>query len=300
MKRNAIALLLTLFFMMLISVAISVGLENITKTKNEIKRESFIIQSSIVIDDVLSMLKNSPEVSAITKDETPASFFAFLSSSSFIPLDLENYKISIKIKSARDRFNINALKDSNSTISQTRFAIFKEYLTNHQIDEALAYMIIDSMLGIKEDMTYYSDIFFKKPELFRDYIASANHLETILKYYSNEYKDNVFKKLDFEKFLTFDKDINTKIDLNQASVETWEFLLGCPKQRAEDIVKNAGLYQSLDDIGLDKERLSNFSTSFLEPVVKVSIEISDEELYGKIEFLYDLKKKKGYNFVYTI
>jgi hypothetical protein len=93
------------------------------------------------------------------------------------------------------------------------------------------------------------------------------------------------------------------IDLNYASVEVWQFMLGVDKIRAEELYKNEGNYHSLKDLHLndeEKERLSKFKTSFYEPYILVNIFTQKEEKSAHISFEYDIKKEKVSHFVFEI
>jgi hypothetical protein len=78
MKRNAIALLVTLFFLMLFAVAIGIGLQTTKKATQQLQKEKLLIQSTVIIEDVLQMLKNSQEITAIAQDSSALSLYALL------------------------------------------------------------------------------------------------------------------------------------------------------------------------------------------------------------------------------
>ena len=80
-KHGAIALMITLFFIIAISVSLGIALKQVKGVSTEVSKEKFAMQSSIIIDDVLELLKKSPELQAI---DSQGALFAFLSQSSFI------------------------------------------------------------------------------------------------------------------------------------------------------------------------------------------------------------------------
>ena len=301
-KRKAIALMITLFFVMLISIAVGYGLKITNKAKISSQKEKFLIQTNIIVDDVLMLFNNSRDISEIAQDGSGLTLNMFLSSSSFIPLKSAGYDVIIKIKSARDRFNINNLKDNNGNIKTEKFKRFKNFLISREIQDVLGYMILDSISKNKKDLQYVTDIFYQNPNLYRKYIASRQHFDKILRYYATSYNDNVFSKLNFDKLLIFKK-TDTRIDLNYANETVWELLLGCTKERAVELASMGGSYQSLKDLNLsedEKKNLEKFNTSFFEPILAVSLEISKDSFKAKIEFEYDLKTKRATNFVYKI
>ncbi len=299
--RKGVALLITLFFMILVAVAVGLGLGYANDARSEVEKESFLIQSSVIVADVIRMLKNSSDIEQIVDTNSSASFYAFLSTSSFIPLQSNGYRILISLRSARGKFNVNALMNSQREIDQKRLDALERFLTVHEIQNEFASMLLDAMGGIREDGVYYSDVFYNNPEMFRDFIASRNHFETILRYYKMKYHDNVDEKVDFLELFSFYKDRETTVDLNYATPLVWELILGCTPQRARQLSKNTGMYESVEDIGLDeneREKLERFATSFYEPIVLVDVVIEKGKLEAAIRFTYDLKKRKASDFSY--
>jgi len=301
--RQAIALLITLFFIILITIALGVSLKQTNKAKKELLEERFLIQSNVILEDVLQMLRDSKELNAIVNDDTGTLLYSFLSSSSFIPIQSNGYKIGISIASGSSKFNINNLQESNTTNTTNKKELFRSFLVNHQIEGDFLEVLCDTMDGFKEDATYNSDIFLHNPELFRNYLTSSNHLETLLLYYKKTYHENPYKDIEWGELLTFLPTNKAKINLNYATPAVWELLTGCSPSRAKLLSQNGGAYSTLDDIGLDeneKERLSAFRTTFFDTSLSIAVTITYEELESSFSFLYDLKTKRGTNFAYNI
>ena len=146
-------------------------------------------------------------------------------------------------------------------------------------------------------------IFDENPYLFRDYIASAKHLKVINNYYTKEYNDNGLKNIDFNELFYYSKDRNMTIDLNYATTQVWELLLGCSQERAEMLKAGGGFYSDLESLNLnadEKEMLANFKTSYFEPIVQIELDIRQNKQHSKIIFEYDIQNKKGSNFAYEI
>jgi hypothetical protein len=293
MQKKGIALLITVYFIMVITVAIGVGLRYINDSKNSLNSEHFLLQSSVVVNDVVNILKKSKEVASISSSDK---LYTFLSISSAIPLKVGNLDVFVSLKSARGKLSANLLKESSNMES------FKTLLHSNMISEEYAYMLLDSVSGIKEDLSYNTDIFNDNPYMFRDYIASQKHLKKIETIFKNRYRDNAIENINFEE-LFYPSHQDTKIDLNYASPLVWQFLIRCDALRAEALSQNGGLYTSIDDIGLsddEKVLLERFEVSFFEPYIDVSIEIKDDKHSGYINFEYNIESKKGSNFVYEI
>ena len=295
-SRSAIALLITIMFVIVISVAIGYGLKQVNSASSIVKEEKFIYQSSIIVEDVLNILKTSPDIARILDSNSSSDFYLFLSQASFIPLQVSGFDIVLKINSARAKFNPKQLNRDN-------IDLMKQFMNNHNVNSQYVDILIDTISGIKADNSYNSTIFDEKPYLFRDYIADNKHLQEINKFYEQEYNDPSLKNIDFEELFYYGSDANVSIDLNYATPTVLELLLGATKERAEFISDGMGSYTELSDLNLDDdeaESLKKFKTSFFEPYLYIEVEIMQEEMKSNISFEYDIKKKVGYNFVYKI
>ena len=296
--RRAVALLITLFFIMLISISVGIGLKQVNEASAHVKGEKFLYQSSVILEDVISILNNAQELKDINSSEGLA---LFLSESSFIPFQAQGIQVSIELSSARAKFNVNSLVDENHKANTQRVASLKQYMSNYMVITTYVDILLDAMSGIKDDMSYNSDIFNTKVDLFRDYIASKKHLDELNEYYTSYYHEYSLKNIEFEKLFSYSTDKNYKIDLSFATPEVWELMIGCDKQRAVELSSN--FYTSKDEIGLSKEeqkRLENFSTTLFEKFLEVSINISQDKHSANIKFEYDIQNAKGSNFVYEI
>jgi len=302
-KRGAIALMITLFFIIAISISLGIALKQVKSVSTEISKQKFAMQSSILVDDVLNLLKTSPDLEAINSVDT---LFIFLSEAAFIPFESSGVKMLIEIKSARSKLNINTLVDIKGSAlvpNPAKVEALSQYMAHYNVNPSYTDMIVDSMSKIKADNSYYSDIFNENPYLFRDYIASRKHLETINDFYAKTYNENTLQKINFEKLFSFSKQRDSKIDLNYATKETWRLLLGCDELRAEQLSLGAGAYAVEADLGLAPEEilaLHRFNVAYLEMFLDVKVTIQSAHLSSELRFEYDMNKKKGSNFVYEI
>lgn len=297
-SRKAIALLITMMFVIVISVAIGYGLKQINTASQSVKDENFMYQTSLLSEDVLKILQNSRDLQNIAdSNDSIDELNIFLSTAEMIPFSVSGIDVMIHIHSARAKYNP---RDLNNSL-QAHY--LKSYLMKNMINIEYVNILLDSVSGIKEDNSYNSAIFERNPQLFRDYIASYRQLEKINDFYMQEYNDNSLKKVDFKNLFYFSKDTNTSIDLNYATAEVWEMMLGCEPQRALELHENGGIYTSKEDLNLNEEeklRLSKYRTSFFEPYLQIDVELSQNGSSASISFEYDIKKKRGSNFVYEI
>lgn len=302
-SKKGIALLVTVLFIMAITVAIGIGLKQVKVASLNVENESFMFQTSTILEDVLLILDASKELEQIAHNKSNTDFFTFLSNVSYLSLESSGLRVNIHINSARSNFNVNALINTDeSTINIDRVNALKEYLSHYRINVNYVDILLDVMSGIKEDMRYYSAIFNENPYLFRDYIVSEKHLGEVNDFYMKTYHHNL-KNIDFTKFFYFNKDKNIFIDLNYATAEVWEMMLGCDKQKSHELASGGGRYTSLKDLSLsekEKVALAKFQTSYFEPFLDVVIIMTQRTQYAKIRFEYNIQTKKGSNFVYEI
>ena len=301
--RPGVALLLTLVIVMLMSIVIGLGMSNLQEAKTTVEKERFMIQSGMLVQDVLHLLKSSPQIDAIVESNSSALLTVLLDSTSMLPFSSQGYRVMLSLSSARDRLNINTFAKHDTRKSRQRRAYLANFLNSYGLGNDLYDFILDAMGGMKADGSYRSDLFFLDPTLYRDAIVSPRQMERILLLYAKKDGKDPFSKLDFDKIFCYNEDNETKLDLNHATPEAWEFVTGVSKERAKELAENAGVYEKLDDLRLSpeqKESLSLFDYSFFEPVLRVHIEVANEKLNAAIEFEYDLRKKKAKRFAVEI
>ena len=297
MKRKGIALLITLMFVIVITVSLGYALTQVNNASDTLKQEKFLYQTSFIVEDVLRMLKNAPQVQEIVDSNSSESLGLLLTQSMYIPLNLEDTKLVLKISSARSKFN-----PKNFTVKN--LPIMKQYLNVNMVNSEYGDILFDAISGIKDDNSYNSRIFDENPNLFRDYIVSSAHLKQINNFYTKEYNDDALKNIDFDQLFCYGEDTNTSVDLNYATAELWEMMTGTNKERASELQANGfGAYASFEDLGLNTTELASlkkFKTSFFEPILFIELDIQKDKNQAKISFEYDIAQKKGSNFVYEI
>ena len=302
-RRSAIALMITIFFIMAISLSLGIALKQVKEARTEIQKQNFLLQTNVILEDVMNILKNSKELDAVMKENSQDGLYIFLSQASFIPFEHSGISIILEIQSARSMFNINSVVDAKGKVNKKRIDSLINYFSLFGVNVSYVEMLLDNISKSKEDTYYNTAIFDENPFLFRDYITSKKHIDDINSYYTKYYNENSLSKIDFEKLFYYSKDTTTKVDLNYATLDTWMLLLGCDAQKAESLSFGAGSYTKVDDLNLSSEEalsLSHFKTSFYEPFLDIRVEVKEGSLDAKIRFEYDMKTKKGSNFVYEI
>jgi hypothetical protein len=298
--KKGIALLITLFFLMAITISIGVGFKHVNEAKSSIRGENFLLQTSIVLDDVLTFLKDSPELEMIKKDKSGTAFDVFLSQSEFIPFELSGMKVGISIKSARSKINLNNLLDEKQKQDgqdTQKMAMFKSFLSQNNVNLSYVGMLQDSVS--KHDINYNpaTGILDAKPGIFRDYITSIKHLQEINEYYKNTYYENSLSKIDFTELFYFDKsDQKYCIDYFYMTAMTKSMIFNMSLEDAKNYELN------FMDEQKQQEDIYGFKLCKKEDrqFINVQLEIIQGEKTANISFEYDIQQAKGYNFSYEI
>ncbi len=300
--RNGIALLLTVMFVIVISVIISQTLKEVNVGARTITKEAFMYQVHALLGDLLVMLQKSSDLQTIAENNSSIDELAiFLDQTEALPFATEGLDMLIEISSARSHYLITNLDNTQKS------AYLGAFLNNYGVNSEYVALLFDGISGIKEDGSYNSAIFDTYPELFRDYIVSQEHLEIFNNFYKREYSDNSIDKIDFSKLFAFgpkaDNNTTYRVDLNYATQEVWELLLGCSKERAKQLSNHVEMFEKIEDLSLsqqEKAHLEAFEYSFFEPYIMINIALQKDQMHAKVSFEYDIKKKRGYNFVYEI
>lgn len=295
-QRPAIALLITIFFVISVTAAVGVSIIQLRLSAQQVREGKCLIQSSMILDDLLKLLKTTPLLDQV-KDAQSMDYF--LQNASIIPVALENLNVNIDIDSAMGRFNINTL---------SYFKPFQEalsgYMVQYEISDVQYFqdLLIDCMSGQKDE--YRTDIFDAMPWLYRERIVSMAHLEKIIDYYVLSRHDNNIRKIPWGQLVRFAPSKDRKIDANYISPQLWQLLLpNITEDIAVDLASNEFVYERDGDLPLadeDLAQLKSFDLSYYLPrtLIKVDVRRNDQNVH--VAFEYDLKLKKGGNFDYGL
>jgi hypothetical protein len=297
--RKGIALLITLMFVMIISVAIGYGLTQIKKASRVVEDEKILYQSSMLLDDVMAIMLASPELRNLADSNSSDDLYTFLENSRYLPLEIGDEKVVLSFESANAKLNINSMNKKNEPL-------FRDYFSRYMVGSNYVDILKECMRKDQakdEYNNYTSALFDENPTLFRDYIASKKHLDMINRFYMREYGDTNLKNVKFEELFSYQNAGDSSVDLNYAKPAVWELILGCSRDRAEALYQGAGSYKSLQDLQLndfEKKNIAKFQTTFFAPYILVTIEIIRAKSSSKIRFVYDIKFKRGYDFVFEV
>lgn len=295
-RRPAIALLITLFFVISVTAAVGVSIIQLRLSAKQVREGKCLIQSSMILDDLLKLLKTTPLLDQV-KDAQSMQYF--LENASIIPVALENLNVKININSAMGHFNINTL---------SYFKPFQEALSGYMLQyeisdvEYFKDLLIDCMSGQKNE--YRTDIFDAMPWLYRKRIVSMAHLEQIIDYYVLTRHDNNIRKIPWKQLIRFAPSGDRMIDANYITPQLWQLLLpDITEDIAVDLASNEFVYEKSQDLSLadeDLAQLERFDLSYYLPRTLIEVDVRRNDQNVHVAFEYDLKLKQGGNFDYGL
>ncbi len=294
-SKNAIALLITLFFLMAITISLGLGLKYLNDAKTDISKENFLLQTNVILDDVLTFLEKSPELKLIKQDKSGEAYDIFLAQSEFIPFEAAGVRLAISIKSARRKINLNQLlelKVEEGKAEPKLLQQFRTFLSGYNVNPIYINLLKDSVS--KYDINYYptTDILDAKPDTFRDYIASFDHLKEVNQHYKNTYYENSLDQIDFkELFYIANPAKDYCLDSYYVSDWTKHMLEGVEVDAADDFIVDVNASGFSDLYCKDQKS---------RRVVEVDLEVFQGKNSANINFEYDIEQSKGYNFSYEI
>ena len=295
-KRPAVALLITLFFIIAITAAVGVSLSNIQKSHKALHQSRFLLQSSAVIEDVLALMSEADKIGEVSDADT---LELFLLTAAFIPLELKELLVKIEITSTMGHININTL--SHSEVFQEALIT---YLARFNVQDAYYFndLLVDCMGGYKD--VYKTNVFDELPELYRDRIVSKRHFEKILDFYVRERHDHSVETVPWDDLIRFDENNVTTLDANYVQPALWQlFLPQLQEEQATALSEHDVVYNSLQDLDITEEErhaLSPFHLGFFVPTVHLDVEIMENNSTAHVSFDYDMSTKKGKHFEFGI
>ena len=294
--RHGVALLITLFFIIAITVAVGISLKNLQKSGVELHKARFLLQSSAIVEDVILLMQNVDKLGVVSDAD---GLNLFLLSAGFIPLELNELLVKIEITSLMGRVNLNSLGRSKELQE-----LFREYLLRYNVQDVgyVVDLFVDCSSGNKE--YYKTDIFDEIPEMYHQKIVSKRHLEKILDFYVRERHDNAVTQIPWDELVRFDEHNDTTVDANYMTPSLWQlYMPNLSEERAIELASGEIVYHTLDDIDLSKEErndLQKYKLGFYVPVVHADIEVRENNSTAHIAFDFNINTKKGKNFEFGI
>lgn len=296
--RPAIALMVTLFFIMAITVAVGLSLSQLKAGNEQLQEGQFMVQSNAVLEDVLTLLTKTTDV---MKVQDTATLRVFFDSAAIIPFEIEGLRVKIAMRSAKGKFNINLLANSEALQE-----VFKEYLLDFNVQDGTYFvdLLIDAMSG-RQDI-YRTDLVDEMPWMYKDGIVDKAHFDQLVDFYVLMRHDNTIRSIPWDELIVFGDAKNAQIDANYVTPQLWRLMLpDSSTEQIRNLVENAYLigYTSEADLGLSSDELAliaPFELIYYLPVAEVSVMIEKSDSMAEIRFKYDIASKQASEFSYDI
>ena len=195
MKRNASALMLTLFMLIAMSGILSITLALFQKNLKTYSQNKFRVQSAVLMVDGVNLVK------ALIKDvqNSPEAFDLLVQSAEELPLRVGEVDMVIRIRPYNAKFNINKYD------RKLHYEKLYAYLLDYEVQRPgyILDMIEDSLDADSDEQQYGServlyDSFFVQGEI-KDY----NQFQKLLDVYAKETKDVNIYKVQWDAWIDF-------------------------------------------------------------------------------------------------
>ncbi len=287
-SRTAVALLITLFFIMAITVAVGVSLSQFTKGRETIDSNAFLLQSAAVMEDLLSLLKSAPMIKSV---EGPVSLSVLLERASLIPLESDGVRVQVSLQSAHLKININALAGSKAYQEA-----LQHYLARYNVQDSayLLDLLIDCMEG--KQLSYRTQIMDEMPWLYNERVENSEHLRQILDFYVKQRHDNSVNTVPWHELVRFSDHNDTLMDANYLSAEAWKFIF--PKMAQDQLQtldEHTQVYESLTELPVSKAQIGvaeAMGVGVYAPVIEVAVLILRDTQEATIRFEYSIESEQ--------
>jgi len=294
-SRSAIALIITLFFLMAMTILVGVSTSLSERALKRVEKERFMIQANRMSHDVVTMLSD------ITKDLNGSDDLEMLTELPVILDDEESgMHVEITFESASSHLNINALVDENATINKEYYNLLENILINNQVLDPSLFLALladtidkDLKERIVDSEPSRLDPFFSNGE-----IMDMKHFYKIVDMYIQMRDDFSIKEIKWDQIIST---VGEKIDINHVTPTLFAEIFPnfSPEEIVEYTLSKELTYKSMEDLNVDditREYLEKLGVSFYEPLVKCRVLLQLNEQVGIITFYYDLSGKNASEF----
>jgi len=294
-SRPAIALIITLFFIMAMTLLVGISSSLSDRALKRVEKERFLIQANRISADVVTMLTQ------MTKDMNGSDDLAMLID---LPVLLDDevsgMYVEITFESASSRLNINSLVDENGTIQKEYYNLLENILINNQVLDPSLFLalVADTIDSDIKERIVDSEIASLDPFYSNGEIIDMRHFNKIIRMYIEMRDDLAIKQIPWSKIIST---VGEKVDINHITPELFTEIFPnfAPDEVIEYTLGRENTYNAMEDLEVDditKEHLEKLGVSFYEPLVKCEVLLKVNEQTGIITFYYDLSGKNASEF----
>lgn len=249
----------------------------------------FMIQTNSLLKDIVLLLDSK---ASFIKDE--ATLFALTHTNWSIKEKKASLSIDIDISSNSKTFNVNRVKEVNSTDTKSLYGIMEDVLLAHNVIDSKYFLniLLDSIDTDLDERVYESEIALLDSDFEQGLILSMNHFDKILSFYKLKVQDYNIDKVPWDKIIGFGGD---SIDINYMSADLLAYILPMEKEALIMLLNDNRPITSLEAVFSleDKETLDALSVKTFVPSIKCFVNIDVLERTAKANFIYNLNTKRA-------
>ncbi len=304
-KREGVALLITIAFIVAIMAIIGVSLGVVERSHKDVAHKKVLVQSDILLSNMLSILKSA---SGDINDSTMLDIFLMIpftfNSSAY------DTSVDVSFESSATKVNINWLvPDVNQSRVRDRFApdplnpyveeFLDRILTVYNVSDTilLLSMIADTIDDDVSERVSGSEIVREKINFSHGKIYNMRHFQQILEIYKMKTLDFSVDKIPWQSLIGF---TNGKIDFNYISPDVLRYILDglAPESIRLLTTDKESVYIGLNDLPFnvqDKEKLTKMNIVFFDPNLSSKIVVKSSGSALVVSLDYNLSDKRVSN-----
>ena len=286
-NKKGVVLFVTLMMIMLLLAVVSIFLNKTKETKDNVTYENALIQTNLIMQDLLLYLKK------IKFDED----MIYYAAKAPFPLGFEDSSVIIKIDSAQKYIDINTLITSSVTnnITADKFVslLYKYNISQPELFLNILQDTIDTDIEEKNS-GLQSEIILTVPTFRNGKIYSKIHLNSIIDYYFDKTGDKAIYEFPFDDVFGFS---SSSIDMNFVSMDVMNILFDDANSYILEIIaKHAKVYDTIGDLPFDEY----YTNKINQGVLGHSISTNTTLLKVKMDLIYKTQFKSSISFDYNI
>ncbi len=285
--KKGIVLFVTLMMIMLLLSVINIFLNKTRESKDNVTYENALIQTNLIVQDLLLYLKK------IKFDED----IIYFAAKAPFPLGFDHSNVVVKIDSAQKYLDINTLTSdsvkNNITAGKFISLLYKYNISQPEFFLNILQDTIDDDINEK-NTGLESEIILSIPTFRNGKIYNEIHLNSIIDYYFDKTADEAIYNFPFNKVFSYS---SNSIDLNFVSMDVLDILFDDANSYVLEIIsEHKKVYDTLDDLPFD----DYYTKKLKKGVLGHTISTQTKLLKINMDFNYKTQFKSSISFEYDI
>lgn len=290
-KRAGIVLLITLFFIVLITLLIGENFKTTQKQFENSTKLNFLTQSNLLLLDLERAFQKSVANIGNRDDLNVLLNMPFDFSDKSSDIDF-----SLKFKSAQNGLHFGRLNDNNDTIAEMYQEVLGYILRDANVYDPMFFIALlqDTYDKDTEERIFGSELSLRDNRFRNGSLDSKKQFDTILDFYAKEREDTNIYNISWDEIVSFR---DREVDINYISPLLLRALLPTmPSYQATSLTtQKEELISSIDELDIyesQKERLKIFNVVSYGPSLECSVEFRLRDDILLADFIYNIGDKK--------